>query len=57
LGQQADYVASEFLVEHGIVALSNVPVLIDGAAWGVDGEGGGIRRERAGGEAVCGVAC
>ena len=35
LGQQTDYVASEFLVEHGIVALSNVPVLIDGAAWGV----------------------
>ena len=34
-GEQQDYVPSEFLVEHGIVAVSNVPVLIDGAAWGV----------------------
>ena len=32
---QEEYVYSDFLKEHGIVALTNVPVLIDGAAWGV----------------------
>jgi two-component sensor histidine kinase len=34
-GEQQDYIASEFLKEHGIVAVCNTPVLIDGAAWGV----------------------
>lgn len=33
-GQQ-EYVRSDFLKDHGIVSVSNVPVLIDGAAWGV----------------------
>jgi two-component sensor histidine kinase len=33
--EQHEYVRSEFLKEHGIVSVSNVPVLIDGAAWGV----------------------
>jgi two-component system, sensor histidine kinase PdtaS len=33
--EQHDYVPSEFLIQHGIVAVSNVPLLIDGAAWGV----------------------
>ena len=33
--EQEEYVYSDFLKEHGIVALTNVPVLIDGAAWGV----------------------
>jgi transcriptional regulator with GAF, ATPase, and Fis domain len=33
--EQEEYVRSNFLKEHGIVSLSNVPVLIDGAAWGV----------------------
>ncbi|WP_426611152.1 sensor histidine kinase [Bradyrhizobium sp. McL0616] len=33
--EQEEYVRSEFLAEHGIVAVSNVPVLIGGAAWGV----------------------
>ena len=32
---QEEYVYSDFLKEHGIVSLTNVPVLIDGAAWGV----------------------
>jgi two-component sensor histidine kinase len=32
---QKEYVLSEFLREHGIISLSNVPVLINGAAWGV----------------------
>jgi two-component sensor histidine kinase len=35
LYHQAEYVPSELLKEHGIVSLTNVPVLIDGAAWGV----------------------
>jgi two-component sensor histidine kinase len=35
LNEQAEYVRSDFLKEHGIVSLTNVPVLIDGAAWGV----------------------
>jgi two-component sensor histidine kinase len=32
---QKEYVRSNFLKEHGIVSVSNVPVLIGGAAWGV----------------------
>jgi two-component system, sensor histidine kinase PdtaS len=32
---QEEYVRSNFLKEHGIVSVSNVPVLIGGAAWGV----------------------
>ncbi|MBR1193858.1 GAF domain-containing protein [Bradyrhizobium sp. AUGA SZCCT0240] len=32
---QDEYIASDFLKEHGIVSVTNVPVLIDGAAWGV----------------------
>jgi two-component sensor histidine kinase len=35
LGEQQEYAHSGLLKEHGIVSLSNVPVLIDGAAWGV----------------------
>ena len=35
LNQQSEYVLSEFLKQHGIISLSNVPVVIDGAAWGV----------------------
>jgi transcriptional regulator with GAF, ATPase, and Fis domain len=34
LGEQHEYAHSGLLKEHGIVSLSNVPVLIDGAAWG-----------------------
>ncbi|XUJ34604.1 GAF domain-containing protein [Bradyrhizobium japonicum] len=30
---QNEFVRSEFLAEHGIVAVSNVPILIGGAAW------------------------
>jgi two-component system, sensor histidine kinase PdtaS len=33
--EQEEYVRSDFLKEHGIISLINVPVLIDGAAWGV----------------------
>lgn len=33
--EQDEYVRSDFLKEHGIISLINVPVLIDGAAWGV----------------------
>lgn len=33
--EQKEFVRSEFLAEHGIVAVSNVPILIGGAAWGV----------------------
>jgi len=33
--EQDEYVRSDFLKEHGIISLTNVPVLIDGAAWGV----------------------
>jgi two-component sensor histidine kinase len=33
--KQEEFVRSDFLKEHGIVSLANVPVLIDGAAWGV----------------------
>jgi transcriptional regulator with GAF, ATPase, and Fis domain len=32
---QEEYVRSNFLKEHGIVSVSNVPVRIGGAAWGV----------------------
>jgi two-component sensor histidine kinase len=35
LNDQQEFVPSDFLKEHGIVSLTNVPVLIDGAAWGV----------------------
>lgn len=35
LYQQAEYAPSELLREHGIISLTNVPILIDGAAWGV----------------------
>ncbi len=33
--QQSEYVLSDFLRGHGIVSLTNVPIMIDGAAWGV----------------------
>lgn len=33
--QEGDYALSELLKEHGIKSLANVPVLIEGAAWGV----------------------
>jgi two-component system, sensor histidine kinase PdtaS len=33
--EQEEFIRSDFLKEHGIVSLANVPVLIDGAAWGV----------------------
>src|SRR3954452_15412056 len=33
LNEQDEYVVSDFLKEHGIISLSNVPVLTDGAAW------------------------
>jgi two-component sensor histidine kinase len=29
------FIISEMLKEHGIVSLANVPILLDGAAWGV----------------------
>jgi two-component system, sensor histidine kinase PdtaS len=32
---QSEFTRSDFLVDHGIVSVSNVPVFIDGAAWGV----------------------
>jgi two-component sensor histidine kinase len=32
---QEEYVRSDLLKEHGIVSVSNVPVLTNGAAWGV----------------------
>jgi two-component system, sensor histidine kinase PdtaS len=35
LTEQHEFVHSELLKEHGIIALTNVPVLIEGAAWGV----------------------
>ena len=34
-GKQEEYVRSDLLKEHGIVSVSNVPVLTSGAAWGV----------------------
>src|SRR5690348_2101 len=33
--EQTEYEISSFLREHHIVALSNTPILVDGAAWGV----------------------
>jgi two-component sensor histidine kinase len=33
--KQEEYVRSDLLKEHGIVSVSNVPVLTNGAAWGV----------------------
>jgi two-component system, sensor histidine kinase PdtaS len=33
--EQEEYVHSDLLKEHGIISLTNVPVLINGAAWGV----------------------
>jgi GAF domain-containing protein len=35
LQAQDDFILSGLLQEHGIVSLVNVPVLIEGAAWGV----------------------
>jgi two-component sensor histidine kinase len=32
---QSEFTRSEFLADHDIVSLSNVPIFIDGAAWGV----------------------
>jgi two-component sensor histidine kinase len=32
---QSEYERSQFLADHGIVSLSNVPIFIDGGAWGV----------------------
>src|SRR4029450_3791602 len=34
-GEQDDLILSDLLREHGIISLVNVPVLTDGAAWGV----------------------
>jgi two-component sensor histidine kinase len=34
-GAAPDFTISEVLKEHSIISLANVPVLIDGAAWGV----------------------
>ena len=34
-GEQESYLRSDFLKQHGIVALTNVPIVIGGAAWGV----------------------
>ena len=34
-GEQKEYVRSDLLKEHSIVSVSNVPLLINGAAWGV----------------------
>ena len=33
--EQEEYVLSDTLKQHGIVSLANVPVLVEGAAWGV----------------------
>ncbi|MCK1283887.1 GAF domain-containing protein [Bradyrhizobium sp. 44] len=35
VAEQEEYDYSECLKEHGIVSLTNVPILIEGAAWGV----------------------
>jgi two-component system, sensor histidine kinase PdtaS len=32
---QSEFARSEFLADHEIVSLTNVPIFIDGAAWGV----------------------
>lgn len=34
-GAASGFIFSKVLKEHGIVSLANVPILIDGAAWGV----------------------
>jgi two-component sensor histidine kinase len=34
-GDTAEFTISPVLKEHGIVSLANVPILVDGAAWGV----------------------
>lgn len=33
--KETDYTPSPTLVEHGIISLCNVPIMVDGAAWGV----------------------
>jgi two-component system, sensor histidine kinase PdtaS len=33
--EQEEYIRSDFLKQHDIISLTNVPVLIDAAAWGV----------------------
>jgi two-component sensor histidine kinase len=33
--EQEEYIRSDFLRQHNIISLTNVPVLIEGAAWGV----------------------
>jgi two-component system, sensor histidine kinase PdtaS len=33
--EQEEYIRSDFLKDHGIISLTNVPVLVDGASWGV----------------------
>jgi two-component system, sensor histidine kinase PdtaS len=35
LKEQEEYIYSDLLKEHSIISLTNVPILIDGAAWGV----------------------
>ncbi len=35
LEQQTEYIISDLFVRHEIVSLCNVPILVDGAAWGV----------------------
>jgi signal transduction protein with GAF and PtsI domain len=35
LPEQQEYAYSNLMKEHGIISLTNVPVLTDGAAWGV----------------------
>ncbi len=35
LNEQKEYIHSDLLKEHGIIAVANVPILIGGAAWGV----------------------
>jgi len=35
LDRQQEFEHSDLLKEHGIVSLANVPILMDGAAWGV----------------------
>jgi two-component sensor histidine kinase len=35
LDAQSEFTFSELLKEHGIVSLANVPVMVDGSAWGV----------------------
>jgi transcriptional regulator with GAF, ATPase, and Fis domain len=35
VNEQEEYIPSDLLKQHQIVSLANVPVLIEGAAWGV----------------------